>query len=82
MGISNWASLLVYQRYDMSWKAANILAKEDEDMPTMYCISIGVPCSVKNNTKALVSSWRPCLSMIQSVHHKFLRVPKSHDYSG
>jgi hypothetical protein len=39
MGIPNWASLLVYQRYNMSRRGTGKLARKNEDMQTMR----GVP---------------------------------------
>jgi hypothetical protein len=35
MGISKWASLLVYQRDGLLGRGARKLAREDEDVPTM-----------------------------------------------
>ena len=38
MGISNWASLLVYKWDHLPWRSARKLEREDEDMPTMRSI--------------------------------------------
>jgi hypothetical protein len=35
MGTSSWASVLVYQWNDMSWKETKQLARKNEDMSTM-----------------------------------------------
>ena len=38
VGISKWASLLVYQWDDLSGRGARKLAREDEDVPRMQGI--------------------------------------------
>jgi hypothetical protein len=43
MGISGWASLLVYKRDYLSGREETKLEREDEDMPGVRGVSINVP---------------------------------------
>lgn len=47
MGISKWASLLVYQWDDLPGRGARELAREDEGMPAMQGIPIYVASPIK-----------------------------------
>jgi hypothetical protein len=42
MGISKWASLLVYQRDNLPGRSATELAREDENVPTVRGLPIHI----------------------------------------